>query len=623
MRRALLLVAIALASIATQGYVYGLINHGIQIPLVRLSAGDPAFAGDALVVELARTYTTVFYPALGALARVAPLPTLFFVAFVVLRVASVWAAYALARAVHGDERVAYVAAGLSSVYVVTFGLDFTSEPYLTHGALAQPMALAALTAYARGRVVVALAIAGALFAVHGMHAAHLAGVLGLAALVGVVRRDGAGFVVDRAALARLVAGVAVFLAAAAPTLWWMRSSGAMGGAVPAGYFDFVRAWAPVHFFPTQWAGWDWALLAAPLALWWPVARLAAPSVDEGRTARVVVASFAFAVAGGVVVEIVESAFLLRLHPLRAAYLFVLAGLPFFARAVVALVDRRRGPASSSGASRDDVLAGLTGVALVVAWCFPSALKPIPLLAVAPLVVRAALPASTRARGAVVAVCVVVGAALALVAARAMGTLAALGFTYGFDPGPPTRGTANASLVVLALVLLGAATRAPLVRRAATTLIVLVAVVVLAGNAAFFWIGPTRGRVRDWREVQQWAASSLAPGARVLVPLAQTGFRSFSNQTPALDWMEGDLVLHHPASFPAYEAKLRLYGWQPGRPRGWEFMRRLDALDERLGVDDARRIGAALGASVAVRRTQMPRWSLPVLYENASYVVHPL
>jgi hypothetical protein len=71
------------------------------------------------------------------------------------------------------------------------------------------------------------------------------------------------------------------------------------------------------------------------------------------------------------------------------------------------------------------------------------------------------------------------------------------------------------------------------------------------------------------------------------------------------------------------AKLRLYGWSPGRPKGWEFVSRLDALDDALTKDDILRLGTVLDAHVGIRRKRNPHLDLPVLFENTDFVVYRL
>ena len=76
--------AIALGSIFTQGYLaIGSFNQGVQIPLIRYLAGDPAFQADPVVRIFAEAYTTVFFPAIAWLSHGIPLWVLFFGLFLI------------------------------------------------------------------------------------------------------------------------------------------------------------------------------------------------------------------------------------------------------------------------------------------------------------------------------------------------------------------------------------------------------------------------------------------------------------------------------------------------------------------------------------------------------------
>ena len=47
----------------------GIINHGLQLPLIRMFAGDHAFDGDSFMTTMKHNYTSSFYPAVGWLAQ--------------------------------------------------------------------------------------------------------------------------------------------------------------------------------------------------------------------------------------------------------------------------------------------------------------------------------------------------------------------------------------------------------------------------------------------------------------------------------------------------------------------------------------------------------------------------
>src|SRR5437870_898568 len=71
----LVTLVVAAWSIVCHGYRYGVVNHGMQVPLMRMVAGDTCFDHDAFMQTVSRTYTTVFFDGVGVLARFVPLET--------------------------------------------------------------------------------------------------------------------------------------------------------------------------------------------------------------------------------------------------------------------------------------------------------------------------------------------------------------------------------------------------------------------------------------------------------------------------------------------------------------------------------------------------------------------
>lgn len=609
-----LLLIVAL-SIVTQGYAVGLINHGLQIPLVRHFAGDDAFAHDPFIQDLAHSYTTIFYPLVGLLARVVPLPALLFALFLGFRILNTFLAWRLGKALFDDEKAALANAAACSVQTLTFAEDIVSDIYLTHGAAAQAFTLGTLVLLANGRVLPAVALVGLQFNVHGMHAAHLALVLGVACLP-MLR--------DRFTARPLIIGGALCALFTVPTLVWMKVSGAMGQPIPEGYADAIKDWFPTHFWPSTWGVLDACMLLLPVVAGPALVKLAGPTRDGGITARVALTALVLGALGGLAVELWPHPTLIRFHPMRLSWIMVLAGMPFLARVAVDGVRHLDLPSVPDARIRSAVgvslfiglsvatlyrssywlgmapalwlvlqwdrgparrffwLGALTFTSLLVPWLHVSA-------------GGAALPAADATAEDAAAYYAVEGA---------VGLYPLISVWWAFlqvRQGPHKgflRGLLLWSAAALAVVHLG------------------VRGVVVAS-------AQRRGTLGQWHAVQDWSAANLPRGATVMVPLTQMGFRVWSNQIPAVDFQEGDVLFHNPGYAERFLDKLRLYGWKRGTITGFAHYQRLDPLDAALTADDARRVGAALGATVAVRRATHPAWDLLELFRNRKFVVYRL
>ncbi|MEW5853990.1 MAG: hypothetical protein AB2A00_34770 [Myxococcota bacterium] len=609
---------IVVVSILTQGYTVGIINHGAQLPLIRHYAGETSFARDPFILDMAHTYTSALYPALGWLARFIPLEPLLFVLFLLFRVVNVVLAWRLALALWRDGHVALWTAAALSVQTLTFALDFISDIYLTHGALAQAMVLGALLLLARGRVVAAFLVGGLLFNVHSLHSTFVCGMMGLAVLAGPRRRE---------QFTSLVVGSMGAVLLMLPTVYWMKQVGALGAPAPEGYAEALKAWFPGHFWLSTWGVSDWLRLVFPalagLTLW----RLAGPSDDDGAIARVATLSLVVGVLGGLLTEVWPNPTLIRLHPMRLSWLMTLAGAPYFIRACLQLLrhlERPDQPHARLAAATGTMT--LLGLALPLLYRYAYWMTLLPALrAVVELVED---PARTRRlrvlmTASLLCALAVPAAMLASDATEYSGLTVMEGNLRRMVLVEGLIGAFAVATVVSAWMRMGAGPHQGFARRALLQSAVLLAAFHLVGRGALMVQYHRKGPIHDWKQVQHWAAENLPAGAVVLAPLNQIGFRSFSKQTPAVDFQEGIAITHNPQYLETYFHKLKLYGWEPGEIVGFSHYSRLEPLDANLKTEDALRLGKALGAVAAVRRTRQPAWDLPVLFRTNAYVVYRL
>ncbi|MFO0723175.1 MAG: hypothetical protein U1E65_05295 [Myxococcota bacterium] len=594
---------LTVGSILTQGYLVGIINHGLQIPLIRSWAGDQSFANDPFIQDLLHSYTSAFYPAVGWLTRLIPIGPLFFGLFVLFRFLSIALARRLSLALFGSQASAILTALLIAAQTMSFADDVVSDVYLTHGALAQVLCLAALAFLAEDRLKSAFAAGGLLFAIHGMHAVHLLPLLAGSALIGRLNRKE----IVRVLLASTMAAIGIL-----PTLWWMVRAGVLGAPVPEGYLDVVFSWFPAHFLPSTWALSDWVALIGPAALMFPVAKLAGPAKDGGRVGRIAVAALVLGAGAGFLTELHPTPFLVRLHPMRLSFVMALAGAPYLAEAARQLWIRKDAPRywAPLGAL---LIAGLA-VPMTSRWSYWLALAP---------ALWAAARGFTGRRSLVLVL--LVGLLLPLACAwdqqRTVGAFP--GLARVLELGEFLAAGFGVVAGGLLLVAYGRAERGTYRGDEARQL--LIALLVAGSLPVLLQIGARfrlshNGRIAQWRQVQEWAGEHLPAGATVLVPLSQIGFRTFSKQTPAVDFQEGDLILHDMSYAPRFQAKLDAYGVQKEPIHGMSYLTRLERADAALTKDQLLSIGKQLGAKVAVRRAQHPQLDLPELYRNQYYVV---
>lgn len=598
-RPGLLATLVTVWSLLCHWYRFGVVNHGMQVPLMRLAAGEHAFDHDVFLQTLAHAYTTVFFTVVGHIARVVPLPALCFVLFVALRYATVRLSMRLGRVLFGNVWAGVTGAVIFSAQTLTFAEDMVSDVYLTHDTLAQLLGVAVLVLVVEQRFAAAFFVAGLIMPIQGLHATHLVPLLALALL-------------GRVPLKNLVVAGSLACVGVLPVVAWMKHVGALGVTYPPDWVDFARAWFPTHYFPLHWTLFDWLHVVTPCLLAGPLWTIAA--VDDRGLRRLFWLAVVVGLGLALVCEVWPNPFLIRLHPARASWVAWLAFVPVLGAATTTLW--RRG---------DDV-DRVTAIMLVFSATV-SVFGRVPfLLVMTPMVWARARHrrgrATTSAAVAGVVLAVVVPVVVLVSKSLAIRAAPLWQAAVVFD-GLVTL-LAAVSVAVIAWRASSSTSEEPSVddggRRlwragvfnvaAMTTLHVLV-----------FVLSSSRGAHHDWVDVQRWLKDHRPAGENVLVPLSRIGLRVHSNQTPALDFSDGLLSFHDPGYIPVLQEKLRAYGWKPGAVvHGFSFLENLDDVDRALSTDDLRRIADALHAPVAVREKAMPHLDLPVLYENKRFVV---
>jgi hypothetical protein len=581
-----LAVAITVVTMLTQGYHVGADNHGMQLPLLEMYAGTNPHQNDAFMASLKQSYTSLFYPVVGAMAGVLPLRWVLLALFVVLRSATVWASFHLGRQLYGDDRSAVATAILGATTTTTFAFDTVSGMQTSHDTLAQFVVVTALLLLVRGGArasCAGLVMVACLMPIQPLYAAHFLVVVGCALVLSPSWRT---------ALAPVGVAAVMSLVPVVGTLWWMQQAGSLdpgGNDFPARWLPMMRSWFPMHYYPSTWGVMGWGLVVLPLVMGWSAWTIGGRRTDLLH--RIAVVGLIAAGLSGVLSEVAPTPMLIRLHPLRLSWLVWLCLVPSMAHAVLQLLQ------STSWRT----LGGLLCCCLLA----PTGAKEIIWVLLSPMMVMAALNQQIHRRHVVGAVVFVVVVALTLTTDD-MGPVAAKSWRLMMI------GCAMVALISIALS-----------RRVIDHWRRRVAVLVVI-NLVVTW-GLVRPAGRDWIDTQRACAAQLPSNVKVLVPLRQVAFRVHAKQIPAFDFHDGLLPFHEPRALAAFEAKAALYGWQAPPSEGYamSFLSQLDALEATLTEADAMRIGAALGAAHAVRSTRLPAWNLPVLYENRSYRLYVL
>jgi len=327
-----LLLLGTLASILTQGFSFPNNGNAYHFPIIFDYAGSAEGPHD-LYAESLQYFVTYFWLGLRAFVTEENVAVVFHLAFLLLRLLSIWLLYRIADQLVPGRRLR--AAGLAALFFTGIAWWYTSPighgevllDTLSHSTVNLPVMLALWWAALARRWVIAGLIAGAGFNANAFVALWLAGAAALALLWSEKDQPW------RRRLVMLAGFALAFAFLAAPTA--IRILGTLEATrqqLPSFDFrDFLRAFYGGHFFGgyARWGEWLlFLLLLTGLALTAPALALSPqrqPRVIYGLAAGVLCV-----VAFGLVVPLLSgSSLLLNLHPLRLDFALVWLALTVF------------------------------------------------------------------------------------------------------------------------------------------------------------------------------------------------------------------------------------------------------------------------------------------------------
>ena len=249
----LLLACVAAAvSVGLQGFYFAVINNSYHIPIVDGWIDDPQFASDQYIQSL-RYHTSYVWPLAHQMARWLSTHDTFLLLHVANRVAMFFGLGLLVRAL-GVRTLAGVSACVLSIAVTRYLLAASGPgehdlfmPFLNHSSLTWPFLFASWLFLLRGRIALSLAMQGPVFAVNAFVA--ICG--GPAVAAGCLAALPSGRATRRAGLLQLLAGLALALAIAAPTIRWILDSFTeQPAAAPFSFLGFLHSYYMKHWYVT-------------------------------------------------------------------------------------------------------------------------------------------------------------------------------------------------------------------------------------------------------------------------------------------------------------------------------------------------------------------------------------
>jgi hypothetical protein len=335
-------LGLAVLSWRLQGFAFGIDNNVFHIPIVLHWFDLPQFARDPAIQSL-RGYATPVYPLLGLVANEGNVATFFFAAFLATRALTFYALLLIMRScgLHGRWLLGATAslALVSTLYGETgISRDELFVSIFTHTALAQAVALVAISGLLRGRLIGPAVAVGMAFDLNVM--------VGIWTLVPVMLAAGARLATSpHAAIRPVLLAAGAFLLSALPVGLWIFSTQHFS-SWDFDYRKFLIGYYPYHFF-IGWTAWP-ERIAFVLQVSSGMLASALLPCNRGRAALALV-GFALVFAAGIAVgQLSHSRILMNLHLLRVDGMATLLVVALVAAAAFASISSGRALAALAG-----------------------------------------------------------------------------------------------------------------------------------------------------------------------------------------------------------------------------------------------------------------------------------
>ncbi|MBI5960708.1 MAG: hypothetical protein HY866_18360 [Chloroflexi bacterium] len=320
----LLFIALStfLAVFGVQGIEYGVVNNfrdqSVQIPIINSYANPNEFIDDTLV-EARDSYVTLFYPAIGLLARVFPLSELLQTLYILSTAITLGGVYMLGETLFRERRVGPYAVILWMVYFSNPGGDFIHSPFITHTTFAIAIELWALVFIFRGRYSLAASLLGIAVNINAMTAFFVTFMWFVAVLL-----NPKVWSWRLLHLPFLMAGMAL------PTLYWKFSLPLTEASLDQ-FIEIMRMRLWYVVFPSTIQPILWVGFAALLLLWRYSWRFGLPESEKHRMVLSMVAGIAgLCVVATFFAEVVPLEFIIELQLIRSTWLITVMMMFYYA-----------------------------------------------------------------------------------------------------------------------------------------------------------------------------------------------------------------------------------------------------------------------------------------------------
>jgi len=224
------LVLLTFLSVLLSGYGFGISDHDIDIPIIKLYTDPFLYRTDFALSYFGTSAGTpsLLQPAMALVSRVVPLEPLFFVLHIGTLFLTFLAVFCLARLLFGSTVVGYLAVLFLLVAKRTLAWFPTTDIYLVNRSWALPMVLWAIFFFLQRRYVLAFALVGLAWNFHAMSAGFVL-IMFISYLVSDLRKVGK---------VPLLKGLTIFAILTLPWVLWQLGAPSSQmpdwGVVPAG-----------------------------------------------------------------------------------------------------------------------------------------------------------------------------------------------------------------------------------------------------------------------------------------------------------------------------------------------------------------------------------------------------
>ncbi len=326
------ILVMTLFFILINGYHFGIGDHGIIIPFLKMHVDSSLYQNDVLLQHLSESYLTYFFKVLSPIAKFTDINLLFFTLHFFIVYFSFFAVYLISNYFFNNKFVAYLSILFLIIPNPSLGMSILGRFFIESSNLAYPILLFSLYFFLKERYFFSLGLLGIAFNFHGMSSTHLFLIYLLYFL----------FKFNKINIKKVALSLVTFLIFASPLLIWKFSVKTTSLLyVPQLWFDLLKIVSPHHIFPLSWGLGKWLPFLTYMLLFGIALQYKPEMKKHDKAITFVKSIIVMMIVGFVFIEIIPVSVFLNLQMFRVSLFLTLFAIIYISHYLFVLYKEKK------------------------------------------------------------------------------------------------------------------------------------------------------------------------------------------------------------------------------------------------------------------------------------------